>query len=100
MPDIPVPNSGYVQGVVGGGPTVVTTSTTIKPSDAQLVGIWCSTSGTIGVWNGTGTSAGNAVVAPSFAVTAGFWYPMPFHCTDGLYIFVAGGTPSVTVSSF
>ena len=100
MPALIVPDNGDVQGVIGGAPFTVTTSTTVKTGDAHLTGIWCTTGGTIGVWNGIGTGAGNTVVAPNFAVTAGFWYPMPFHLNAGCHIFVAGGTPHITVSVF
>lgn len=94
----PLPNAPYFQGVVGGEPFNLTTSTTVKSSESHLVGIWCSTAGTLGVYNGTSTAG--TPIAKEFAVAAGFWYPMPFHCTNGLFVNISGGTPNVTVSFF
>lgn len=95
---MPVPNSGFTQGVVGGEPYNLNTSTALKTSDSYLIGVWCSTAGTVGVYNGTNTNG--VVISRPFAMTAGFWYPMPFHCVNGVYIFVSGGTPDITVSMF
>lgn len=89
----------FLQGVIGGAPCNTTAGTLAKSGDCHLVGVLCNSvnSGTLGIYNGTGTN-GNVVAGP-FAVEAGVWYPMPFHLTRGCYIHIAG-TADVTASVF
>lgn len=96
---MPTPVSPFVQGVVGGFPTVSSTSVIAKSDDGHLVGVFCASAnaGTLSVYNGTGTNG--TIMVPDFSLVAGQWYPMPFHFTNGCYLRVQG-TASIAASVF
>jgi hypothetical protein len=52
----------------------------------NLAGFLCITSGTL-----TATRATGAILINAFPVTAGVYYPMPFHIGAGASVTLAGG---------
>lgn len=64
-------------------------SAQVKASDGLLGGFFCTTAGTIKVWDSA--SAAGAVMIDTTAVVAGVFYPMPFAFINGCYITLAGG---------
>ena len=80
-----------------GVPKNVSSSGAVTGVPTDLLGVFCnsSASGTLKIYDGTGTSG--AVVCNTFSVFGGQWYPLPFKFATGVYVTV-GGTADVTFS--
>jgi hypothetical protein len=74
----------------------LTASGLVSPVPGALLGVFCasSSSGTLKLWDNT--IAADPVIANTFNLAAGTWYPIPAGFSVGLYASL-GGTADITV---
>lgn len=68
----------------------------VSATPVELLGLFCASSSgaTCKVWNSA--SAAGDIIANTFTLIAGSWYPLPFYCGVGCYVTITG-TADVTV---
>lgn len=79
-------------------PVPLAASGIARTGPCSLGGFFCTTGGTIIVYDNT-AATGNPIIA-SFACAVGVFYPMPFSCGTGVYVTLGGaaaGTIAVSV---
>lgn len=79
-------------------PSRITSSTAIRTGPGKLTGIFVASAstGTIAIYDGTGT--GDPVIVNTFSVAAATFYQIPAMFNKGLYVAI-GGTVDCTVFS-
>lgn len=92
-----LPSSPYVTPVSGAkSHSNLTASGQVSASPVELLGLFCASSSgaTCKVWNSA--AASGDIIANTFTLIAGSWYPLPFYCGVGCYVTITG-TANVTV---
>lgn len=80
-----------------GNYTQLSASGLVATGRARLFGIFCSasTAGTAKVWDNT--AASGPVVADTFPLVAGQYYPLPAQLAAGCFVTIAGTSASISV---